>query len=95
MFVSEAYTLQYNTTIDGKIITAGELVVKAQYLYSMQDETNWYCNQHPQQHTITLPTHTILYPRLEVNTVTAFHAMPKIVCTRTQTKNPYQDILYF
>ena len=28
MFTSGAYTLQENTTIDGKIITAGELVVK-------------------------------------------------------------------
>ena len=29
MFTSEAYTLQYNTTIDGQIIISGELVVKA------------------------------------------------------------------
>ena len=36
MFTSEAYTLQNNTTIDGKIITADELFVKAQYIYSMQ-----------------------------------------------------------
>ena len=28
MFTSEEYTLQDNTTIEGKIITAGELVVK-------------------------------------------------------------------
>ena len=47
MFISEAYTLQDNTTIDGKIITAGKLVVKSQYLSSMQVDTNWYCNQHP------------------------------------------------
>ena len=31
IFTSEAYTLQDNTTIDWQIITAGELVVKAQY----------------------------------------------------------------
>ena len=30
IFTSRAYTLQENTTIDGKIITSGELVVKAQ-----------------------------------------------------------------
>ena len=42
MFTSGAYTLQENKTIDGKIITAGELVVKAQYLFSMQIDTNWY-----------------------------------------------------
>ena len=29
MFTSEAYTIQDNTTIDGQIITVGELVVKA------------------------------------------------------------------
>ena len=31
-FISEAYRLQNNTTIDRENITAGELVVKAQYL---------------------------------------------------------------
>ena len=32
MFTSGEYTLQENKTIDGKIITAGELVVKEQYI---------------------------------------------------------------
>ena len=32
MFTSGAYTLQENTTIDGKIIIAGELVVNARYI---------------------------------------------------------------
>ena len=31
-FLSEAYKLQSNKTIDGQVISAGELVVKAQYL---------------------------------------------------------------
>ena len=31
-FTLEAYTLQNNTTIDRQMISAGELVVKAQYL---------------------------------------------------------------
>ena len=35
MFTLEAYTLQDNTTVDGKIITAGELVGKTHYLCSM------------------------------------------------------------
>ena len=39
-FLSEAYTLQNNTTIDGQIISSGELVVKAQYFWSMQENTN-------------------------------------------------------
>ena len=35
-FISEAHTLQNNTTIDGKNISAVELVVKSQYLCSVQ-----------------------------------------------------------
>ena len=35
MFISETYTLRNNTTIHGKFISAGELVVKAQYLCSV------------------------------------------------------------
>ena len=64
MFTSGAYKLQENTTLDGKIITAGELVVKAKYLSSMQVDTNWYCNQQPKQNGITVPTYTILHPQL-------------------------------
>ena len=82
VFKSEAYTLQDNTTIDGQIITAGELVFKAQYICSVQVDMNWYWNQHPQYHVITVPTRTIFHPRLEVNEVTDFHAIPESVCTR-------------
>ena len=78
MFTSEAYTLHENTTLDGQIITYGELVVKAQYLCSMQVYTNWYWNQHPQQHVITVPTHKIIHPRLEVNAVTDFTQYPQV-----------------
>ena len=56
IFTSGAYTLQENTTIDGKIITDGELVVKEKYLFSMQIDTNWYWNQQPKHHVITVPT---------------------------------------
>ena len=93
MFTSGAYTLQENTTIDGQIITAGELVVKAQYLCSMQVYTNWYWNQQPKHHVITVPTRSIIHPQL-VNAVTDFHAIPTRVCTRAQAKNPHQDSLY-
>ena len=89
MFTSEAYTIQDSTTRDGKIITSGELLVKAQYLCSMQVDTNWYWNQHHKQNVITVPTRTILHPQLEVNLVTYFHAIPTHVCTRTQAKKPY------
>ena len=53
MFTSGEYTLHDNTTIDGHIITTGELVVKAQYICSMQVDINWYWNQQPQQNVIT------------------------------------------
>ena len=94
MFTPEAYILQDNITIDGHIITASELVVKAQYLCSIKVDTNWYWNQHTQQNFITVPTCTIPHPRLGVNAVTDFHTIPKRVCNRTQEKNPYQDIIY-
>ena len=62
------------------------MVVKAQYLCSMQVYTNFYWDQHPQQNVITVPTRTIIHPPPEVNAVTYFHAIPKSVCTRTQAK---------
>ena len=86
MFISGAYTLQESTTIDVNIITAGELVVKARYIFSLQVDTNWHWNQQPKQHVITVPTLTTLHPQLEVNSVTYFHAIPTSVCTRTQAK---------
>ena len=76
MFTSGAYTLQENTTIDGQILIAGELVVNAKYLYSMQVDTNWYWNQQPNHHVITVPTRTILHPQLEGDAITDFHAIP-------------------
>ena len=35
-FISEAYMIQNSTHIDGKVISSGELVVKAQYLFSIK-----------------------------------------------------------
>ena len=67
-------------------MTAGELVVKEKYLCFLQVATNWYCNQHPQHHVITVPTLTILHPRLEVNAVIYFHAITTSAFTRTQAK---------
>ena len=48
-FISEAYTLQNNTAIYGQIISAGELVAKAQYLCYMQGNNNWHWKQHSLQ----------------------------------------------
>ena len=86
MFTSDAYTLQENTKIDVQIITSGELVVNAKYLCSMKLDTNWYCNQHPKHHVITVPTRTILHPQLEDDAITDFHAIPTSICSRTKAK---------
>ena len=86
MFTSESYRLKDNTTTDGKIITAGELVVKAQYMCSMRVDTSWYWNNHPQQQVITVLTHTIIHPQLGVTTITDIHDILKSICNRTQAK---------
>ena len=62
------------------------MVVKAKYLCSMQVDTNWYWNQQPKHHVITVPTSTIVHPQLEVNAITDFRAITTILCSRTQAK---------
>ena len=94
MFTSGAYTRQENTKIDGKIITAGELVVKAKYLCSMQVDTNWYWNQQPKHHVITVPTRTLLYPQLGVDAITDFHAIPSSACSITQARKSHLRSAY-
>ena len=86
MFTSEVYKIEYNTKINEQKITAGELVHKSQYFCSWQVYTNWYWDQHPEQHIITVPIYTILHPRLEVNSITYFNAIHKRSCNRTQAK---------
>ena len=75
-----------NATIDGQISIAGELVVNAKYLCSMQVDTNWYWTQQPNHHVITVPTRTILHPQLDGDAITDFHAIPTSICSRTQAK---------
>ena len=82
--------MQNNTTIDGQIITAGELVGKVQYLCSMQDSTNWYWEKHPHQQDIIVPTQTIIHTRLEVVGITYVQDIPKNVCNRIQEKKSIQ-----
>ena len=86
MFTSGAYTLQENTKIDGQLISAGGLVVNAKYLCSIQVDTNWYWNQHPKHHVITVPTRTILHPQIEGDAITDFRSIPTIICSITQAK---------
>ena len=69
-FISEAYTLQEETTCDRKLILAGELFFKAQYIIYIQDNTKWYWEKSPQQNNLLVPTRTIVHPCLDVMTVT-------------------------
>ena len=62
------------------------MVVKAQYKYSMQVDTDLYWNKHPQYNVISVPTLTIIHPQSEVNAVTYFHVITKSVCDTTQGK---------
>ena len=52
----------------------------------MQIDTNWYCNQQPKHHVITVPTSTILHPQLEGDAITDFNLIPTSICSRTQKK---------
>ena len=52
----------------------------------MQIDTNWYWNQQPRHHVITVRTCTIIHPQLEVNAVTEFYSILTSICTRTQAK---------
>ena len=60
--ITEPYTLQEETTCDGKISTAGELFVKLQYMNYMQDNKKWYWEKPPQQKNIIVTTCTIVHP---------------------------------
>ena len=86
MFTYGVITLQEITSIDGQIITAGELVVNAKCICSMQVDNNWYWNQQSKHHVITVPTRTILHPQLEGDAITDFHLVPTSICSRTQAK---------
>ena len=91
--LSEAYTLQNSTTINGKVISGGELVVKAQYFCSMQENTNWYWKQRQLQQTIIVPTRTILHPNIGVIIIRYVQDIPNKICSRNKAKKQYKDIL--
>ena len=82
-FLSEAYMLQNNTKI-------GKLVVKEQYLCSMQENTNWYWKQQPLQQTIIFPTCKILHSCLDVITIIYIQDIPKNLYNRIQAKKSIQ-----
>ena len=72
--------------MNGQILIAGELVVNAKY--------NWYRNQQPNHHFITVTTRTILHPQLEGDAITDFRLIPTSICYRTYEKKSSQGNLY-
>ena len=56
----------------------------------MQENTNWYWNQQPLQHTTIPPTRTILHPRLEVIIIIYVQYIPKKLCIRNEAKKAIQ-----
>ena len=87
------WSIKVNTTIDGQVISAGELIFKAQYLWYKQDKNNWYLEKQPLQQTIIIPTHTLLHPRLDVITIRYVQDIPKNLCNSIKQKNLKKDIL--
>ena len=81
--------MTYNP-FDGQVISAGELVFKAKYILSMQENNNWYWKQQPLQQTIIVTTRKILHPRLDVITIRDFQDIPKNLCNRIQAKKIIQ-----
>ena len=86
MSTSEAYTLQNNKKIDGQMITSVKLFFKAQYICSMQESTNWFCDQHTWHQVITVTPWTILHPKLDVIEIIDINEIAQSVCNRTQAK---------
>ena len=74
----------------GQVISDVELVVKAQYLYSMQENTNWYWKQQPLKHNIIFSTRTILRLRLDVITIRYVQDIPKNICNSIRAKKSIQ-----
>ena len=89
-FISEAYKLQNNTKIDRQVIFSGELVVKAQYISSIQENANSYWKQQSLKHTIIIPTHKIIHRRLNIVIIRYDQYIPKNVCNRIQAKKDMQ-----
>ena len=89
-FISEAYTLQNNTHFDGQVIYAGELFVKAQYLCSMQENSNWYWKQQSLQQNIIVLTRTIIHICLDVFIIRYVQDTPNNVYNRIQGKKAIQ-----
>ena len=83
-FVSEAYTLQEDTTCEGKISTAGEMVVKVEYLRCIKEKKKCHWDKKQQQQLIIVLTRTIVHQFLDVIVVKYFHDIIRIFFNRKQ-----------
>ena len=88
-------TNKNNTTIDGQVISDGEVVVKAQNIFSMQENTNWYWKQQQLKQTIVVPKRTVLHPRLDVIIIRYVQDILKNFCNRIQEKNHTKTSYYY
>ena len=89
-FVSEEYTLQYDTTCNRKIISDGELVVKAHYIRCMQENINYYWYHKNQQQVIILTTRTSVHICIDVVTEKRVNDIPRSIFNRNQAKKDLQ-----
>ena len=56
----------------------------------MQENTNLYWEKKPLQHTIIVPTRTILHPRLDVIIIRYVQYIPNKFCIRNEAKKAIQ-----
>ena len=56
----------------------------------MQENSNWYWKQQPLQHTIIIPTHTILHPHIDVIIIRFIQDTHKNICSRNQLEKAIQ-----
>ena len=77
-YVSDAYT------------TAGEIVVKVQYLSCTKSTTTWYWEKTHKKQVIVIPTCTILNPCLDVFVVKYVQDIPRSICNRNQARRDLQ-----
>ena len=56
----------------------------------MQENTKWYQDQKKQQQVIIIPTHTIVYPCIDVVAVKYVHDITGIVCNKIQANKDLQ-----
>ena len=78
-FLPEPYALQGDKTVDKQAITAGELIVKEEYLSGMKTNTKWYCQQLKNKYSVIIETCTLVHTGLYVSTINFFRYTQKFM----------------